>query len=98
VIRVTLPHHLRQLAHVGPEVALEVPGAPTQNHLIDALEVAYPMLRGTVRDPASMRRRPFIRLFACAEDLSHEDPDTPLPDAVVNGSEPLRIIGAMAGG
>ena len=98
MIRVTLPQHLRELAHVGREVVLEVPGAPTQKHLLDALEVAYPMLRGTVRDPATMRRRPFVRFFACEDDLSNEDPEALLPDAVANGSEPLRIIGAMAGG
>jgi hypothetical protein len=98
VIRVTLPQHLRELARVGGEVALEVPDAPTQTQLLDALEAAYPMLSGTLRDPRTMRRRPFIRFFACEEDLSNEDPEAPLPVAVANGSEPLRIIGAMAGG
>jgi sulfur-carrier protein len=98
VIRVTLPQHLRDLAGVGGEIALEVPPAPTQKHLLDALEAAYPMLRGNVRDPATMRRRPFVRFFACEEDLSNEDPEALLPEAVANGSEPLRIIGAMAGG
>lgn len=98
MIRVTLPQHLCDLAGVRGELALEVSAAPTQAELIDALEAAYPMLRGTVRDPATMRRRPFLRFFACQEDLSNDDPQTPLPDAVANGSEPLRIIGAMAGG
>ena len=98
MIRVTLPQHLRELAHLDGEIELEVPRAPTQTSLLDALEAAYPMLRGTVRDPATMRRRPFIRFFANEEDLSNEDPEAPLPDSVVNGREPLRIIGAMAGG
>jgi molybdopterin synthase sulfur carrier subunit len=98
VIRVTLPQHLRELAHVENEIVLELPVAPTQTKLLDALEAAYPMLRGTVRDPATMRRRPFIRFFADEEDLSNEDPEALLPDSVANGSEPLRIIGAMAGG
>jgi sulfur-carrier protein len=98
VIRVTLPQHLRELAEVSGEVALEVPAAPTQTHLLNALEAAYPMLRGTVRNPATMRRRPFIRFFANEEDLSNEDPDALLPESVACGNEPLRIIGAMAGG
>jgi hypothetical protein len=98
VIRVTLPQHLRELAHVDGEVALEVGKPATQAELLNALEAAYPMLRGTVRDPMTMRRRPFIRFFANEEDLSHEEPGAPLPDSVANGSEPLRIIGAMAGG
>ena len=98
MIRVVLPQHLRDLAQVRGEIALEISTAPTQAHVLDALESAYPMLRGTVRDPATMRRRPFIRFFACEEDLSHEDPETLLPDLVANGSEPLRIVGAMAGG
>jgi molybdopterin synthase sulfur carrier subunit len=98
VIRVTLPQHLRQLAQVSREIELEVPAAPTQADLLDALEAAYPMLRGTVRDPATMKRRPFIRFYACEEDLSHEGPDASLPVAVTNGSAPFQIIGAMAGG
>lgn len=97
MIRVTLPQHLRVLAHVDGEISLEV-SAPTQTDLLDALEAAYPMLRGTVRDPTTMRRRPFIRFFAGEEDLSNESPEAPLPEAVANGREPLRIIGAMAGG
>ena len=98
MIRVSLPQHLRELAHVGSEIVLEVADAPTQTHLLDALEAAYPMLRGTVRDPATMRRRPFVRFFAFEDDLSNEDPEALLPDAIANGSEPLRIVGAMAGG
>jgi len=98
VIRVTLPQHLRELAHVKSEIVLEVSGTPTQNRVLDALESAYPMLRGTVRDPATMRRRPYIRFFACEEDLSNIDLEALLPAAVANGSEPLRIVGAMAGG
>ncbi|HXC76172.1 MAG TPA: MoaD/ThiS family protein [Candidatus Acidoferrum sp.] len=98
MIRVILPQHLRDLARVDGEIVLEVPDSPTQGHLLDALEAAYPMLRGTVRDPVTMRRRPFIRFFAREDDLSHEDSDALLPDSVVNGSEPLRIVGAMAGG
>lgn len=98
MIRVVLPHHLRRLAGVGPEVTLEVGDAPTQAAMIDALEAAYPMLLGTVRDPATLRRRPFVRFFACEVDLSHEPPDAPLPEAVVAGREPLFVVGAMAGG
>lgn len=98
MIRVTLPQHLRVLANVEGEVSLEVPQAPTQADLLDALEAAYPMLRATVRDPTTMRRRPFIRFFAGEEDLSNEGPEARLPDSVASGSEPLRIIGAMAGG
>jgi hypothetical protein len=98
VIRVTLPQHLRELAHVNGEIALEVSETPTQTNLLDALETAYPMLRGTVRDPATSRRRPFIRFFAGEEDLSNDNPETLLPDSVAKGREPFRIIGAMAGG
>ena len=98
MIRVTLPQHLRSLARVEGEIVLEVPAAPTQADLLNALEAAYPTLRGTVRDPATMRRRPFIRFFACEEDLSNAGPEALLPDSVANGSETLRIIGAMAGG
>jgi sulfur-carrier protein len=98
VIRVTLPAHLRTLAHVQGEVKLDVVEPATQRTVLDALEAIYPMLRGTVRDQATKERRPFIRFFACQEDLSNESPDAPLPEAVVNGAEPLMIIGAMAGG
>jgi hypothetical protein len=98
VIRVTLPQHLRELAHVNGEIALEVSETPTQTNLLDALETAYPMLRGTVRDPATSRRRPFIRFFAGEEDLSNDNPEALLPDSVAKGREPFRIIGAMAGG
>ena len=95
-IRVRLPAHLRQLAHCDREVAVEA--EPTQQGIIDALEQQYPALRGTLRDPATGRRRAFVRFFACEQDLSHEPPDAPLPSAVVDGSEPFLIIGAMAGG
>ena len=98
MIRVILPQQLADLAHVERELSVEVRAAPTQTHLLDALETAYPALRGTVRDPGTMRRRPFIRFFAGEEDLSNEDPQTLLPGSVADGSEPLRIIGAMAGG
>jgi sulfur-carrier protein len=98
VIRVVLPGNLRTLAGVGREVELEVGGPPTQRSVIDALEAAYPALRGTIRDQVTKRRRPMIRFFACEEDLSDETPDAPLPDAVVTGAEPLLVIGAMAGG
>lgn len=98
MIRVMLPQHLRTLAHVGPEVSIEVDGQPSISSVLDALEAAYPMLRGTIRDHVTLQRRPFLRFFACEEDLSHEPPDTPLPAAVVTGAEPLIIIGAIAGG
>jgi len=98
MIRVGLPAHLRKLARVEREVALEVAGPLSQRTLLDALEAAYPMLRGTIRDQATLRRRPFVRFFACSEDLSHESPDAPLPAAVASGAEPFLIIGAMAGG
>lgn len=98
MIRVTLPHHLRNLAGVGKEVQLEVPAPVTQRALIDALEAAYPALRGTVRDHGSNRRRALVRFFACGEDLSNEPPNTPLPARVVSGEEPFRIVGAIAGG
>lgn len=98
MIRVQLPAHLRKLARVDGEVAFEFDGKPTQGELVDAIEARFPMLRGTIRDPATQRRRPFVRFFACQEDLSHEPPDTPLPDAVVSGSEPFLVVGAMAGG
>jgi hypothetical protein len=98
MIRVTLPPHLRKLAGVEGEVALEVEGAVTQRSVLDALEARYPMLRGTVRDHATQRRRAFVRFFACKEDLSHESPDAPLPEAVAKGVEPFMIVGAIAGG
>ncbi len=98
MIRVELPPHLRTLARVDGEVALDVAGTVTQRSILDALEASYPMLRGTIRDHVTQRRRPFLRFFACAEDLSHELPDAPLPDAVAQGSEPFLIVGALAGG
>ncbi len=98
MIRVELPYHLRNLARVGREVELAVDGPVTQRAVLDALEAAYPMLRGTVRDHATQARRPFLRFFACAQDLSHEPPDAPLPAAVAAGEEPFSIVGAMAGG
>jgi len=98
IVRVVLPAHLRTLAHVHGEVKLEITGRPTQRAVLDALEARYPMLRGTIRDQATQQRRAFLRLFACEDDLSHESPDAPLPDAVATGAEPLLIIGAMAGG
>ncbi len=98
MIRVILPAHLRTLARVGGEVKLDVEGQATQRSVLDALEACYPMLRGTIRDQLTQQRRPFLRFFACEEDLSHELPDAPLPDAVASGAEPLLIIGAIAGG
>jgi len=98
VIRVELPAHLRTLARVGREVKLEVEGPATLRVVLDALEARYPMLRGTIRDQVTQERRPFVRFFACEEDLSHEPPDAPLPDAVARGAEPFLIIGAIAGG
>jgi molybdopterin synthase sulfur carrier subunit len=98
VIRVVLPAHLRRLARVEGEVALELDGAATQRAVLDALEARYPVLRGTVRDHATGQRRAFVRFFACEEDLSHESPDAPLPDAVIRGREPFLVVGAMAGG
>jgi hypothetical protein len=95
-VRVVLPSHLRQLAHCDRELVVDAEA--TQRAVIDAIEQRYPALRGTIRDPATGRRRPFVRLFACGQDLSHESPDAALPSAVVDGSEPLRIVGAMAGG
>jgi molybdopterin synthase sulfur carrier subunit len=97
-IRVILPPHLRTLAHVGAEVEIAVEGMVTQRSLLDALEARYPMLRGTIRDHVTQQRRPFLRFFACEEDLSHQLPDAPLPDAVASGAEPLIILGAIAGG
>jgi molybdopterin synthase sulfur carrier subunit len=98
MIRVVLPQHLRTLAQVDAEVALDVDGPATQRSVLDALESRYPMLSGTVRDHVTQKRRPFLRFFACGEDLSHEPPDAPLPDAVKEGKEPFRIVGAIAGG
>jgi len=98
MIRVELPQHLRTLARVSGEVKLEVASPVTQRSVLDALEARYPMLEGTIRDHVTQLRRPFLRFFACQEDLSHESPDAPLPDAVASGSEPLLIIGAIAGG
>jgi len=97
-IRVILPQHLRTLAHVGSEVTLEVDGPVTQRSVLDALEARYPMLRGAIRDHDTLQRRAFLRFFACEEDLSHEPPDSPLPDAVASGKEPFIVIGAIAGG
>jgi hypothetical protein len=98
MIRVVLPAHLRTLAQVPKEIDIEIVGVATQRSVIDALEVRYPVLVGTIRNPLTQERRKFIRFFACEEDLSHESPDLPLPDDVMNGSEPFFIIGAMAGG
>lgn len=98
MIRVVLPQHLRTLARVSGEVTFNVTGLVTIDSVLDALEVRYPMLRGTIRDHVTKRHRPFIRFFACEQDFSHEPPDTPLPEAVVGGTEPLLIVGAMAGG
>jgi sulfur-carrier protein len=98
MIRVILPPHLRGLARISGEVELEVTGQPTQRSVLDALEARYPMLSGTIRDHVTQQRRPFLRVFACGEDLSHEQPDAPLPEAVVSGAEPLLILGAIAGG
>jgi hypothetical protein len=98
MIRVVLPVHLRSLAHVEGEVQLDVNGQATQRSVLDALEACYPMLRGTIRDHDTQRRRPLVRFFACEQDLSHEPPDSPLPNAIVTGAEPFIILGAMAGG
>ena len=97
MIRVVLPYHLRKLARVDEEVQLE-PGAPTLGSVLDALEARYPVLRGAIRDHGTLRRRPFVRYYACKEDLSHEPPETKLPEEVVTGAEPFLIVGAMAGG
>ena len=98
MIRVALPPHLRTIARVGSEVQLEVVGVVSQRSVLDALEAAYPMLRGTIRDHVTLLRRPFLRFFACEQDLSHENPDTPLPQPVAVGIEPYLIVGAIAGG
>jgi hypothetical protein len=97
-VRIELPAHLRTLAGVGREVSIEVQGTVTLRAVMDALETRYPMLRGTIRDQVTHQRRPFLRFFACQEDLSHDSPDTPLPDAIVQGKEPLIVLGAIAGG
>ncbi len=98
MIRVVLPQHLRALARVGEEVELQVDGPPTQRAVLDALEARYPVLRGTIRGHTTLERRPFVRFFACEQDLSHDPPDTPLPAAVAAGAEPFMVVGAMAGG
>ncbi len=98
MIRVVLPYHLRTLARVAGEVKLEIEGQVTQRSVLDALEACYPMLRGTIRDQVTEQRRPFLRFFACEQDLSHEPPDAPLPEAVATGAEPFLVVGAIAGG
>jgi len=98
MVRILLPAHLRTLARVDGEVRLHIEGSVTQRAVLDALEASYPMLRGTIRDHVTLKRRPFVRFFACEQDLSHGSPDAPLPDAVATGAEPLLIVGAMAGG
>ena len=98
MIRVILPYHLRNLAHVGHEITLEVEGPITQRSVLDALEARYPTLRGTIRDHNTLQRRPFLRFFACEQDLSHEAPDAPLPEPVASGKEPFIVVGAIAGG
>ena len=98
MIRVVLPFHLRNLAQVGSEVQLEVAAPVTQRAVLDALEARYPMLRGTIREHGTLQRRAFLRFFACEEDLSHESPDAPLPEAVASGKEPFVVLGAIAGG
>jgi sulfur-carrier protein len=98
IVRVVLPSHLRTLARVDREVKLDVDGPVTQRAVLDALEASYPMLRGTIRDQVTQQRRAFVRFFACEEDVSHESPDAPLPDAVATGAEPFLVVGAMAGG
>lgn len=98
MIKVVLPAHLRTLAKVGSEIQLEVKGPVTQRSILDALEARYPVLKGTIRDHVTQERRAFVRFFACEEDLSHESPDAPLPDAVASGAEPFLVVGAIAGG
>jgi len=98
MIRVVLPPHLRGLAHIGGELKLEIDGKPTLRMVLDSLEASYPMLQGTIRDHVTQQRRPFLRFFACGEDVTHESPDAPLPDEIVSGKEPLLIVGAIAGG
>ena len=98
MIRVVLPQHLRTLARVGDEVQIDVEGRATTRAILDALEARYPVLEGTIRDHVTLKRRPYVRFYACEEDLSHESPDAPLPDAVAKGTEPFLVVGAMAGG
>ena len=98
MIRVELPYHLRNLARVGVEVEIDVAGPVTQRAVLDALEDRYPVLRGTIRDHVTLQRRPFLRFFACEQDLSHEEPDSLLPDPVASGKEPFMVVGAIAGG
>ena len=98
MIRVVLPHHLRTLAKVSDEVQIDINGSATVASVLDAIEAKYPMLRGTIRDHVTQQRRPLVRFFACGEDISHEQPDSPLPDAIVKGTEPFFIMGAIAGG
>ena len=98
MIRVVLPQHLRTLARVGDEVQIAVEGRATTRAILDALEARYPVLEGTIRDHVTLKRRPYVRFYACEEDLSHESPDAPLPDAIASGAEPFLIVGAMAGG
>jgi molybdopterin synthase sulfur carrier subunit len=98
MIRVELPQHLRTLARVAGEVTIDLEGEVTQCSVLDALEASYPVLRGTIRDHVTQKRRPFVRFFACEQDLSHDPPDAPLPDAVARGAEPFLVIGALAGG
>ena len=98
MIRIVLPHHLRTLAKVGDEVIVDLNGSATVKSLLDALEQKYPMLRGTIRDHGTLKRRPMVRFFACGEDISHESQDTPLPDEIAEGAEPFFIMGAIAGG
>jgi sulfur-carrier protein len=98
MIRVILPHHLRTLARVGEEVEVELNSSPTIRSVLDALEAKYPMLQGTIRDHGTLKRRPMVRFFLCGQDLSLESPDTPLPEAIVNGTEPFFVMGAIAGG
>jgi molybdopterin synthase sulfur carrier subunit len=98
MIRVVLPEHLRRLAQVDGEVRLQLGGPVTQRSVLDAVEAAFPMLRGTIRDHGTQRRRSFVRFFGCGQDLSHESPDAPLPDAIATGAEPFLVVGAMAGG
>ena len=98
MVRVILPTHLRNLAHAGSEITLDVAAPVTQRSVLDALEARYPMLRGAIRDHVTLQRRAFLRFFACQEDLTHDPPDTPLPEAVASGKEPFLVIGAIAGG
>jgi molybdopterin synthase sulfur carrier subunit len=98
MIRVVLPAHLQTIARTGREVTLDVPGPVTQRAVLDALEARYPMLRGTLRDHGTLKRRAFVRFFGCSHDLSHESPDTPLPEEIASGREPFLVVGAMAGG